>query len=293
MTNGIQLDHVTFAYRPDQPVLKDISMAIDPGTFLAVVGPNGAGKSTLISLLAGLLRPQTGTIAIDGNDIDSYTRGDLARKVALVRQEHLPVFGFSVTETILMARTPHFDAWGFERPADRQIVAEALEMTDTARFASRPLASLSGGERQRVFIARALAQDTPIILLDEPTSFLDLHHQVRVYDLLRSVQQDKHRTVVAITHDINLAAQYCDRALLLRPEAEIPGTGGPGRPPEPSARYTLGSTEQVFRPEEIERVFGIRVFSARIGTENMFLPLGRMAKDTAMWGGQTRPAKET
>lgn len=289
MTNCIQLDHVTFAYRPDQPVLKDVSLMVEAGTFLSVVGPNGAGKSTLISLLAGLIRPQAGTITIDGCNIDSYTRRNLACKVALVRQEHVPTFGFSVTETVLMARTPHFGPWGFERLVDRRMVADALEMTDTVRFASRPLASLSGGERQRVFIARALAQDTPIILLDEPTSFLDLHHQVRIYDLLRSVQRQKHRTVVAITHDINLAAQYCDQALLLQPAAEPPATGQRGRPAA-QERYTVGSTQQVFRRDQIERVFGIQVFSARVGTENVFLPLGKMAKDANL--GPSRPWRQ-
>ncbi len=279
MTNGIQLDHVTFAYRPNQPVLKDISLTVETGTFLAVVGPNGAGKSTLINLLAGLLRPQAGTIAIDGTNTQSYRRHEIARKVALVQQEHVPAFGFSVAETVLMARTPHFTQWGFERPTDRQIVTDAMEMTDTARFAARPLASLSGGERQRVFIARALAQDTQTILLDEPTSFLDLRHQVAMYDLLKSVQREKGRTVVAITHDINLAAQYCDQALLLRPCCPDPVAGESSRGPDPCVHHQMGSTSKVFRQDEIERVFGIRVFSAPVGVETMFLPLGRMAKD--------------
>jgi iron complex transport system ATP-binding protein len=286
MRNCIQLDHVTFAYRRERPVLMDVSLTVEAGTFLSVVGPNGAGKSTLISLLAGLIRPQAGTIAIDGCDIDSYARRELACKVAMVRQEHVPTFGFSVTETVLMARIPHFSPWGFERQVDRRIVADALEMTDTARFASRPLAGLSGGERQRVFIARALAQDTPILLLDEPTSFLDLHHQVGIYDLLRSVQRNKHRTVVAITHDINLAAQYCDQALLLQPAREPPATGQRSRPAEAQERYTVGSTQQVFRRDEIERVFAIQVFSARVGTENVFLPLGKMAKDAGLGGSR-------
>ncbi len=277
--DGIQLDHVTFGYRPDRPVLKDISLAVETGTFLAVVGPNGAGKSTLISLLAGLLKPQTGTISIDGTDIQSYSRREVARKVALVQQEHVPAFGYSVAEAVLMARTPHFDQWGFERPTDRRIVTDALEMTDTARFATRPLASLSGGERQRVFIARALAQDTQTILLDEPTSFLDLHHQVAIYDLLKSVQREKGRTVVAITHDVNLAAQYCDQALLLRPCGDEPVAGEGGQGPDPCVHYRMGSTGEVFRRGEIERVFGIRVFAAPVGVETMFLPLGRMAKD--------------
>jgi iron complex transport system ATP-binding protein len=279
MTTCVQLHDVTFAYRPGRPVLKDIRLAVETGTFLAVVGPNGAGKSTLISLLAGLLRPQSGTISIDGRDIRSYSRRHLAAKVALVQQESVPAFGFSVSETVLMARTPYYSQLGFERQADRRIVADALEMTDTAQFASRPLAGLSGGERQRVFIARALAQDTPIILLDEPTSFLDLKHQVAIYDLLKSIQRGRDRTIIAITHDINLAAQYCDQALLLQPYSGTPAATGTDRPPKPSDHYRMGSTHEVLSRKAIENAFGVRVFSTPVGAENVFLPLGKMAKD--------------
>jgi iron complex transport system ATP-binding protein len=248
-----------------------------------VVGPNGAGKTTLIDLLAGLLEPQEGIVAIDGREIHSYSRRHLAEKVALVRQEHVPVFGFSVAETVLMARIAHVGQWGFERPVDRRTVADALDVTDTAQFASRPLADLSGGERQRVFIARALAQDTPIILLDEPTSFLDLRHQVAIYDLLKSVQREKARTVIAITHDINLAAQYCDQVLLLQPWRAASGDQSHSAPGA-GAHYRVGSTHQVFTKSEIESVFGIRVFSASISSKNMFLPLGEMAKDAGRRG---------
>jgi iron complex transport system ATP-binding protein len=196
----------------------------------------------------------------------------LARKLAVVRQEFVPAFGFSVAETVMMARTPHFGQLGFERQTDRRIVAEALEQTDTTRFAPRPLAELSGGERQRVFIARALAQETPILLLDEPTSFLDLKHQVGIYDLLKSIQRDKGATIIAITHDINLAAQYCDIALLLRP---CPSKS----PPAASGHYRVGRPGEVFTPQAIEEAFGVRVFSAPVGTEAVILPLGRMARD--------------
>ncbi len=279
MTTCVRLNEVTFAYRPDLPVLEGISLAVETGVFLAVIGPNGAGKSTLIRLLAGLLRPQSGTISIEGADIRSYSRRELAAKVALVQQEFVPAFGFSVRETVLMARTPYFSQLGFEDREDRRMVADALAMTDTATFASRPLADLSGGERQRVFIARALAQDTPILLLDEPTSFLDLKHQVATYDLLKSVQRERGRTIVAITHDINLAAQYCDQALLLQPCPAAPGTSGANRSPKPADHYRIGPTSEVLRCEAIEEAFGVRVFSAPVGVESVFLPLGKMAKD--------------
>ncbi len=268
MTASVQLKDVTFGYQPDRPVLNRISLAVESGTFLAVVGPNGAGKSTLINLLAGLLKPQAGVVSIDGTDIHASTHQKLARKVAVVRQEFIPTFGFSVRETVLMARTPYYGALGFESQIDRDIVGEALEMTETASFAARPLSELSGGERQRVFIARALAQSTPILLLDEPTSFLDLRHQVGIYDLLKSIQDDKGRTIIAITHDLNLAAQYCDRALLLR--SSETGSHQP---------YHVGAPSEVFTPARIEDVFGVRVFSAPVGRESVVLPLGCRARD--------------
>ncbi len=291
MTTSIRLDNVTFAYQPDRPVLQEINLTVEAGTFLAVVGPNGAGKSTLIHLLAGLLKPQSGTVAIDGRNIQSLGRRRLAEKVALVQQEFVPVFGFSVNEVVLMARIPYYSQMGFEREVDRRIVADALERTDTASFASRPLASLSGGERQRVFIARALAQDTPIILLDEPTSFLDLRHQVATYDLLKSIQRDRGRTIVAITHDINLAAQYCDQVLLLRPCIECSGAASVKGALRPTDHYRMGPPREVLSRQEIENTFGVRVFSAPVGAERMFLPLGTMAKDTNQATGPERPRK--
>ena len=197
-----------------------MTVGIRPGAFLAVAGPNGAGKSTLIKIMAGMLRPQSGTVLLEGKDLRSYGVQEIARRIAVVRQEFVPAFGFSVFETVLMARTPYYSQWGFESEEDRDLATKALERTDTARFASRPLGSLSAGERQRVFIARALAQNTPILLLDEPTSFLDLKHQVAVYDLLKSIQAETAATIVAVTHDINLASQYCDEALLLYPPAQ-------------------------------------------------------------------------
>jgi iron complex transport system ATP-binding protein len=210
-----------------------------------------------------MLSPGLGSIKIDGTAVKSYSTEALAKKVAVVRQEFIPVFGFPVIDTVMMARTPYYSPLGFESWLDREIVAEALEATDTARFALRPLESLSAGERQRVFIARALAQNTPILLLDEPTNFLDLKHQVGIYDLLKTTQLKKGKTLVAVTHDINLAAQYCDAALLLGIDN--------------SCQY--GSAKDVFSVEQIEKVFGVKVFVGKIGQEKFFIPLGKFAKD--------------
>ena len=197
----------------------------------------------------------------------------IARKVAVVRQEFVPAFGFSVLETVLMARTLYYGGLGIETGTDRELAMRALELTDTTEFASRPLASLSAGERQRVFIARGIAQNTPILLLDEPTSFLDLKHQVKIYDLLKSIQREQGTTIVAITHDINLATQYCDDTLLLYPL---------GSRPAESPSYRIGKTAEILTPEEVERAFDVRVFSALVGTTKFLIPLGATAKDLGL-----------
>jgi iron complex transport system ATP-binding protein len=278
MTSTLQAEHITFGYRPDTPVLQDISFGVRAGTFLAVVGPNGAGKSTLLHILAGLLRPQAGNVLLEGVSLRSCRVRDIARKVAVVRQEFIPVFGFSVAETVLMARTPFFGPLGFESRADRELATRALALTDTIGFASRPLGSLSAGERQRVFIARALAQDAPVLLLDEPTSFLDLKHQVRIYDLLKSIQLERHTTIVAVTHDLNLALQYCDEALLLYPP----------RPDGQAPRHRIGKTSEILTPEEVEYAFDVRLFAGSMGRERFLIPLGRKAKDSGR-DGQPQP----
>jgi iron complex transport system ATP-binding protein len=264
MSAIIQVENLSFGYCAGT-ILKDLSFEVNQGQFLAIAGPNGAGKTTLLNLLCGLLRPKAGSIKIDTADIESYSVKKLAQKIAIVRQEFVPVFDFTVMEMVSMARTPYLGTFAFESKADKEIVKEAIEMTETAQFASRPLAKLSGGERQRVFIARALAQDTAILLLDEPTSFLDLKHQVGIYDLLKTAQLEKGKTIVAVTHDINLAAQYCNEVLLL------------GR--TPSCNYQYGKSKDVFSPEQIKKVFGVRTFVGKVGQEKFFLPLGKFAKD--------------
>jgi iron complex transport system ATP-binding protein len=265
MSLPLQIENVSFAYGP-QTILRDISFTVEGGGFLAVAGPNGAGKSTLLNLICGLLRPQRGRIRIDACDIHSYSVKALARKVAVVHQEFVPAFDFTVAEIVAMARTPYMSAFGFESQTDKEIIDQVLDMTDTARFASRPLASLSAGERQRVLIARAVAQDTPILLLDEPATFLDLKHQVDLHDLLKKMQLEMNKTILAVTHDINLSAQYCDQALLLTTDL--------------ARRWLFGKTADVFSQQQVEQVFGVKTFSCSVGKEKFFLPLGRLAKDS-------------
>ena len=261
--NIIEVHNLSFRYSKAD-VLQNISFNVKKGTFLAIVGPNGVGKSTLLNLLSASLKPATGKVTIEGKPLESYSTRKLAETIAVVRQESIPLFGFSVIETVMMPRITHYGQLGFENENDRQIVNEALKVTDTARFASRSLANLSAGERQRVFIARAIAQQTPILLLDEPTSFLDLKHQVEIYDLLKAAQLKQGKTIVTVTHDINLAAQYCDTILLLAS----------------NNNYCYGDVREVLSVEKITEVFGVRVFAGKIKQESFFFPLGKFAKDS-------------
>lgn len=271
MNAVIEVENLNFGYTRQDTILKDISFDVIQGRFLAIAGPNGAGKTTLLNLLCGLLRPKSGSIRIDKKPVESYSVKKLAQKAAVVRQEFVPVFDFTVAEMVSMARTPYLGTSGFENDTDKQMVNEALEATETAQFALRSLGSLSGGERQRVFIARALAANSPILLLDEPTSFLDLKHQVGIYDLLKTTQLEKGKTIVAVTHDINLAAQYCDEILLI----------------DADDNYHIGETRDILSPEQIEKVFGIRTFAGSLGKENFFIPLGKFAKDIGQITGKS------
>ena len=256
----IQVDNLTFKYSHN-PVLSDVSFSIEAGSFLAITGPNGSGKSTLLNLISGKLKPSSGKITIEGNKANSYSVKSLAEKIAYVRQEFVPAFGFTVKETVLMARTMNYGKLGFESQQDRDIANKAMQDTDTYQFANRRLDQLSGGERQRVFIARALAQNTPILLLDEPTSFLDYKHQIGIYNLLKKMQTDNNKTIITISHDINMASQYCDCALLLTA----------------ANQYQFGKFQEVFTEENLKNTFDIDVFSARINDIQFFIPAAKPA----------------
>jgi iron complex transport system ATP-binding protein len=268
----IEIENLNFSYGTNE-VLRNVNLSIEAGSFLAIAGPNGAGKSTLINLMCGIIRANSGKICLAGENIESYSFEKLARQVAVVRQEFVPVFGFTVIETVAMARTALLKGLGFETADDHRIILEALEATDTLKFAQRTLGQLSGGERQRVFIARALAQQTPILLLDEPTSFLDLKHQVNIYDLLKKMQLEYGKTIILISHDINVAAQYCQNLLLM----------------DSNRQYHFGTAEEIFTSQIVQNVFGVRGFSGTVGQEKFFIPLGKYAKDAKI---SEKPAEQ-
>ena len=206
---------VSFKYREAWGI-QNVSFTVAQGDFVGIIGPNGSGKTTLLRIIDGILLPQQGVVLLQGADVAKLRRETLASSVAVVPQYTALAFPFSVEEVVLMGRAPHLGRWRFEGEEDRRIARTAMAITDTLALAARDMESLSGGERQRVLIARALAQEPLLLLLDEPTAFLDIRHQVDFFNRIRMLNCEKGLTVVAITHDINLAAHYCERIIMLK-----------------------------------------------------------------------------
>lgn len=237
---NMRLQAVSFSYGAF-PVLKEISLELRPGYFYGIVGPNGAGKSTLLKLMDRFLEPQEGTILLHGRELGSYTLRELAKEIAVVPQT-IHYFPFTVKEFVLLGRTPF--SYRFQKPteSDLKIVERALEDTDISHLVDRPVSELSGGERQRVTLARAFVQETQLLLLDEPTTHLDLEHQIRICKLLQK-KAAQGGTCVAVLHDLNLVAGFCDYVYVLSEGRLI----------------KEGSPVQVFTPELVARVYNVAV----------------------------------
>jgi len=235
---GIEAHRVRFGYRT-VPVFDGIDLAFGAAEMTALIGPNGSGKTTLLKLLSGSLRPQGGEVTLDGRALAGLAPRARARLVAVVPQETSMTFDFTVMETVLMGRTAYLGRFGVEGPDDVAEARRALDRTGTLGFAGRLLSQLSGGERQLVLIARALAQTPRVLLLDEPTAFLDIRHRLEIYALLSSLNRDEGLTVITTSHDINLAARYCPRIVLLK-QGRVRADGPPSA---------------VFRPEVLSEVY--------------------------------------
>jgi iron complex transport system ATP-binding protein len=222
-------------------VLRDVSLSVPAGEFLGLVGPNGAGKTTLLRTVNGLVEPTRGGVEVAGEPVAGRSARDLARRVATVPQETTLGFDFSAHDVVAMGRTPHRSRFDGADAEDRSAVERALARTETADLADRRVGELSGGERQRVLLARALAQETPVLLLDEPTASLDINHQVATLSLVRELAAEG-RTAVAAIHDLDLAARFCDRLALVADGSLV----------------ALGSPEEVLTAERLERTYGVR-----------------------------------
>ncbi len=234
------VEDLRFGYGTE-PVLRNVSLQITAGEFVAVVGPNGAGKSTLLKLMAGIISRFEGSLAFMGRSIAEYRPIDLSRRLAFVPQETHVVFPFTVDEMILMGRLPYRRGFVFDSTEDSEFVTKAMELTETFELGTKMFNELSGGERQRVVLASALSQTPEVLLLDEPTVFLDLKHQIHFYKILERLNREQNLTIVAVTHDINLAAQYARRMVALR-DGAVAADGAP---------------EEILTPERLYEVFEI------------------------------------
>ena len=243
----IELENLSFSY--DRAVLRGISLHFAPGCVYGILGPNGCGKTTLLRLLAGLAAPAQGTMTLCGRPYDAWRRRELARQVSFLPQER-PVPEFTVEECVALGRFPY---GGGHTEADRRAVAQAMADTGTGALARRRMPELSGGERQRVNIAMLLAQETPVLLLDEPTAALDAAHQFAVMDILRRAR-DRGRCVIAVLHDLPLALRYCDRLVLLS-EGQV---------------HFIGTPAEIVSSGALEEVFGVRCIPVPEGGDGAF-----------------------
>jgi iron complex transport system ATP-binding protein len=222
-------------------IVRDVSFAVDEGAFVSIIGPNGAGKTTLLKCINRLLTGAGGEVLVQGKPLRRFGQAELAIAIGYVPQGGAEDVPFTVHEFVMMGRYPHLSAFSSPTRADERAVRGALELTGAAELLDRSCATLSGGERQKVMIAAALAQDARILLLDEPTTFLDPHHQLEVLRLLAKLNRDSGVTVLAVTHDLNAAALCSDRVLALR-----------------AGRIAFeGGADELMRGETLEAVFGL------------------------------------
>lgn len=236
----IEIKNLTFSYH-DKNVLKNISLRVDNGEILGILGPNGSGKTTLINILNGYLRKDSGEIIIKNKRIEEYSRKELARIMGVVPQDTVPAFDFTVYDIVAMGRYPHLGIMDPISDRDKMLILEALKKTGLYDLRDKSIREISGGEKQRVFIARAIAQYPEIILLDEPTSNLDIRYQIEILEIIEKMRSEG-KTILMSMHDVNLAIRYCTKLALIS-QGRI---------------YSMGNPDDVINEESIEKVYGIK-----------------------------------
>jgi iron complex transport system ATP-binding protein len=239
---GAQVRKLHFGY-PGTRLFEGLSVNISPGELVGLIGANGSGKTTLLRLISGVLAPRGGEVIVGNREVAAIPARERARMIGVVPQESGLTFDFSALEVVLMGRAAHWGLLGVESARDRTAVRRAMERTGTLPFAGRLIGRLSGGERQLVFVARALAQEPGFLLLDEPTAFLDIRHRLEVYKVLEDLNGSEGLTVLITSHDINLAARFCPRLILMKAGRVI----------------AEGPTSEVFREEILSEVYDTRL----------------------------------
>ncbi|WP_342610792.1 ABC transporter ATP-binding protein [Streptomyces albidoflavus] len=275
--HSLTAEELTLGYA-DRTVIDSLDLAVPPGRITVIVGANACGKSTLLRSMSRLLAPRAGRVLLDGRQVHRFPAKELARTMGLLPQSPLAPEGITVSDLVGRGRHPHqgvFSRWSRE---DDAAVASALEATQTEELAERAVDELSGGQRQRVWIAMALAQQTDLLLLDEPTTFLDVSHQVEVLDLLTDLNADRGTTIVMVLHDLNLAARYADHLIAL----------ADGR------LHAQGTPSEVLTEETVRAVFGLdsRIIEDPVSGRPLMLPIGRHhAAGAAGEAGKAVPAR--
>ena len=214
MSAILSLENIYAGYPGNDKVIKGISFAVEKGSFIGIIGPNGCGKSTLVRLIGRVIEPSAGTIRLLDRDVTAFGSKEFSRMVGIVSQEPAD-FPFTVNEMVLMGRIPYLKRLEFEKEWDFSVVDDALRLTDSFHLKDKFLNELSSGERQRVMTAMALAQEPQVLILDEPTSHLDIGHGMQILDLLKKLNREKGITIIVVLHDLNLTGEYCDRIILI------------------------------------------------------------------------------
>ena len=211
----VKLSKIRFGYSPQNPVLKDVGFSADEGEFIFLIGVNGSGKSTLLKIIAGFLHPQSGEAEIEGKNLNAYNHRELAELLAYVPQNYLPTFPYTVYEFVATGRTPYLNFYGKLKKRDKEIVERNLELIGAEKIANKEITKISGGEFRRVLIARALTQEPKILLLDEISAFLDIEHQISIFEFLSELNRNEKITIISVSHDLNLAGMFAQNIVLL------------------------------------------------------------------------------
>ena len=257
---AISIKNLSYSYSKKN-ILNNISFDINKGEIFIVIGPNGSGKTTLMKAIAGLIKIKRNTISVFDNLYEQYSRKAIAKTIAFVPQQIPSDFPFTVEELVMLGRSPHLGILGLDQKEDLETAHESMEFTGILPFAKRRIPQLSGGERQRVFISRAICQQPSIIILDEPTAALDLAHQIKIMDLMEKLKAQKNMTIIMVSHDINLAAEYADSMLILANGKII----------------SMGSPNEILKFEILEKVYGCNILIDQS-------PLGNMPRITPVPG---------
>lgn len=243
-THSLSAENISFGYEKDKLILKDVSFVLSPNEITSLLGANGCGKSTLFRLLTGTVKPQNGRILFDGKNIESIKKKHFSQHIAVVHQYNTAPADLTVRKLVEMGRTPYKNIFSYGKSSeDETAVENALQITDTYKYADNMISTLSGGQRQRVWLAMALAQDPDILLLDEITTYLDIHYQYGILNLIKSLNKDKKLTVLMVLHDINQAIAFSDNAIVM----------------ENGKILSCGKTEKVITKSVVDSAFAVDI----------------------------------